>query len=225
MGWNRRYSLGSYVRSALWIVPFFALLLHVVLIRLVYVMDDAIGWEPARPGGVAGTQMVLQAIISMTLTFLVFTFGSLLVAIQIAGGQLTPRIIAATLLRDNVIRVIVGLFIFTLLFATGTLARMDTQVYHLVAEIAGFLGFCSVAAFLYLIDYAARLLRPVSIVWRIGEAGRAVIESVYANPAKPTGSTRPDDTLPPPDRIILHRGKSGIVLAVNLEDLLAEARR
>jgi hypothetical protein len=32
----------------------------------------------------------------------VFTFGSLLVAIQVAGGQYTPRIIAATLLRKMV---------------------------------------------------------------------------------------------------------------------------
>src|SRR5215831_17520533 len=192
MSWNRWYSLRSYVRSALWIVPFFALLLHIVVIRLVYVIDTAISWEPPWPWGVAGTQMVLQTIISMTLTFLVFTFGSLLVAIQIAGGQLTPRIIAATLLRDNVIRLIVGLFIFTLLFATGALARLETRVYHLVSEIAGLLGFCSVAAFLYLIDYAARLLRPVSIVWRIGETGRAVIEAVYPNPAvKPTRSARP----------------------------------
>src|SRR5262247_1479516 len=123
MFWNQWYSLRSYVRSALWIVPFFALLLHIVAIRLVFAIDTWIGWEPPWPWGVSGTQMVLQTIISMTLTFLVFTFGSLLVAIQIAGGQLTPRIIAATLLRDNAIRFTVGLFVFTVLFATGALAR------------------------------------------------------------------------------------------------------
>ena len=43
--------------------------------------------------------------ITLNLSFLVFTFGSLLVAIQVAGGQYTPRIIATTLLRDNVIRI------------------------------------------------------------------------------------------------------------------------
>jgi len=224
MGWNRRYSLGSYVRSTLWIVPFFALLLHIVLIRVIYAIDALIGWEPPWPWGVSGTQMVLQAIISMTLTFLVFTFGSLLVAIQIAGAQLTPRIIAATLLRDNVIRLIVGLFILTLLFATGALARLETQVYHLVSEIAGILGFCSVAAFLYLIDYSARLLRPVSVVWRVGEAGRAAIEDVYPDPAEePTGSASLRQALPAPDRIVVHRGKSGIVLAVNIKAIVAEA--
>ena len=56
----------------------------------------------------------------MTLSFLVFTFGSLLVAIQIAGGQLTPRIIATMLLRDNVVRYTVGLFVFSMMFAIST---------------------------------------------------------------------------------------------------------
>ena len=49
-----------------------------------------------------------------------FTLGSLLVAIQVAGGQLTPRIIATTLLRNNVIRFAVGLFAFTLFCAVGS---------------------------------------------------------------------------------------------------------
>ena len=57
---------------------------------------------------------VLDRIFTINLSCLVFTFGILLVAIQVAGGQYTPRIIATTLLRDNVIRYIVGLFVFTL---------------------------------------------------------------------------------------------------------------
>src|SRR5215470_4029835 len=125
MRWSYWYSLRSYARSALWIIPFFALLLHIVTIRVVFAVDAWLDWEPPWPWGVSGTQMLLQTIITMTLTFIVFTFGSLLVAIQIAGGQLTPRIIAVTLLRNNVIRFIVGLFIFTMLFATGTLTRLE----------------------------------------------------------------------------------------------------
>ena len=64
-----------------------------------------------------------QTVITLSLSFLVFTFGSLLVAIQIAGGQLTPRVIATTLLRDNVVRLSVGLFVFTLLLAVTGLNR------------------------------------------------------------------------------------------------------
>ena len=89
-----------------------------------------------------GTQSILETIITLMLTFIVFTFGSLLVAIQVAGGQLTPRIIATTLLGDNAIRFTVGLFTFTLLFATGVLARLETTVPPGIGFIAG----CSVFA-------------------------------------------------------------------------------
>jgi uncharacterized membrane protein len=226
MRWNQWYSLKSYVRSSLWIVPFVALLLYVVIIRVVYVIDAWMAWVPLFPWGLSGTQTVLGTIVTLTLTFIVFTFGSLLVAIQIAGGQLTPRIIAATLLCDNAIRFTVGLFIFSLLFAAGVLARLETTVPHGVAAIAGLLGFGSLAAFLYLIDYAARLLRPGSIVWRVGEAGRAVIESVYPDPAEVSSvAATPRRKLPPTAQTVDHHGRSAIVLAVNLKALVAAAQK
>ena len=120
----------------------------------------------------------------------------------------------------------IGLLIFTLLFAAGALARLDTTAHHVVAWIATLLGFCSIAVFLYLIDYAARLLRPVSIVWRVGEEGRAVIESVYPDPAKEPGvSANPRGKPPSPDRTVAHHGKPGIVLAVNLKALVPLAQK
>lgn len=226
MRWNRWYSLKSYVKSSLWIVPFVALLLYIVAIRLVYAIDSWLIWKPLITWSLPGTQMILQTIVTLSLTFLVFTFGSLLVAIQVASGQLTPRIIAATLLCDNAIRFTVGLFIFTLLFAAGVLARLETTVPQGIAGLAGLLGFGSIAAFLYLIDYAARLLRPVSIVGRLAEEGRTVIKSVYQAPARDPGICGHTSTkLSSPDRRISHSGRSAIVLAVNLRALVAEARK
>jgi uncharacterized membrane protein len=128
MTWNRWYALRSYLKSSLWIVPFFALLLEQVIFRIVYTLDARLTWIPLWPLGVTGTQTALQTIITLILSFIVFTFGSLLVAVQVASGQLTPRIIATTLLRDNVIRFTVGLFVFTLLFAIGTVARIESSV-------------------------------------------------------------------------------------------------
>ena len=229
MYWSRWYSVRGYVRSSLWIVPFISLLIYAVAIRLVYAIEgwtvwqtflSSWGWRPL------GTQTVLETIVTMMLTFIVFTFGSLLVAIQIAGGQLTPRIVAATLLRDNAIRFAVGLFTFTLLFAIGALARLETAVPPAVAFVAGLLGICSLAAFLFLIDYAARLLTPVRIISRVGEEGRAVIESVYGDRSSdPDLSDEPHRKLPAPDRIVEHRGKSAILLAVNLKVLVAAAQK
>lgn len=230
MTWNRWYRLTSYLKSSLWIVPFIAVVLDQIAIRVLPWIDAWLGWT-FYGVSMNGAQVALQTIVTLTLSFMVFTFGSLLVAIQVASGQMTPRIIATTLLRDNVVRYSVGLFVFSLLFATGVLFRTETDVHELSLFVAALLGFGSIAAFLYLIDYAARLLRPVSIVARVSEQGLAVIESVYPDaypddvrtaPRVPIPAIRP---LGPPDRIVHHQGKSEIVLAVNLNVLVSEARR
>jgi uncharacterized membrane protein len=227
MTWNRWYGLKSYVKSALWIVPLLAVALEMAMTRVVHRIGI---WLHATTGflelSMAGAQVLLQTIITMTLSFTVFTFGSLLVAIQVASGQYTPRIIATTLLRDNAIRYTVGLFIFTMLFALKALNRMDTTVHQFSTWVAALFGLVSLVAFLFLIDYAARLLRPISLVDRIGKQGIAVLEDVYPNVIKD-----PHDTIPsqqeigrPPDRVVNHRGKSAIILAVNLEALVTAAR-
>ncbi len=179
MAWNRWYAARSYLRSTLWLIPLTALALEQVAIRLVAAIDRYFYWVPELASTVAATVGEMDTVVTMTMSFIVFTFGSMLVALQVASGQLTPRIIATTLLQDNTIRFTVGLFVFSLLFAAGTRARIDTDIPRLAANLAVLLGIVSVMAFLYLIDYTARLLRPVSIVWRIGEQGIEVIESVY----------------------------------------------
>lgn len=64
----------------------------------------------------------------------------------------------------------------------------------------------------------------MSIIWRVGEDGRRVIESVYPKLAEApdAGAHR---QLPAPDRTIVHRGKSGIVLGINIQALVIEAQR
>jgi uncharacterized membrane protein len=207
-------------------VPFLVLLIEQLVLHAVLAIDARIAWIPSWPLGLSGTQTALQTIITLTLSFIVFTFGSMLVAIQVASGQLTPRIIATTLLRDNVIRFTVGLFIFTLLFAIGAVARIDATVPRLIMWITALLGFCSMAAFLFLIDYAARLLRPVSILWRVAEEGLGVIESVYPKPIEGTDAlAKVPMQVGAPERVLLHQGTSAIVLAVDLDSLVREAQR
>jgi uncharacterized membrane protein len=224
MLWNQWYNIASYVKSSLWIVPFAALLLHLVTIQVLYAIDVSIE-RASWPWSVSGTQAILETIITLTLTFIVFTFGFMLVSIQLASAQLTPRIIATTLLRNNAIRFIVGLFILTMLTAAGALLRLEPKIPLLATGLAVILGFGSIAAFLFLIDSSARALRPGSVVWRVGEQGRAVIESVYPRRFAESGvSIALRRKLPPPDRTVAHRGKSAIVLAVNLATLVTEAR-
>ena len=149
--WAHVYRAASYAKSALWIVPFIAIVCVLVVAPVLRWLDVWLGW---RFVGLAieGAQALYQTVITLTLSFMVFTFGSLLVAIQVASGQLTPRIIATTLLRDNVVRYSVGLFVFTLVFAVMALDRLQTTVHELVALIVAFLGIACMATFLFLID-------------------------------------------------------------------------
>jgi len=180
--WNRLYRATSYLKSALWTVPLIAIVIELLTTQMLHTLDRWLDWRLAGLA-VSGAQAMYQTVITLTVSFLVFTFGSLLVAIQIAGAQLTPRIIATTLLRDNVVRYSVGLFVFTLVFAVGALNRLEEAVHELVALLTGMLGVACIADFLFLIDYAARLLRPVSILARVSQEGLAVIEAVYPHPS------------------------------------------
>jgi len=225
MNWKRFYSLRSYIRTSLWVVPFIAIPLELIATRILHLLDGWLGW-PFLGVGETGAQAMLNAIVTATLSFVVFTFGSLLVALQVASGQLTPRIIATVLVRNNVVRYTTGLFIFTLLFAVSAQNRMQGNVFQLVIFVAACLGILCFAAFLFLIDYAARLLRPISIVGLVGKAGLAVIEIVYPEPS--LGPNKPASRRPKlgaPDRVIQHRGTSEIVLAANVAELVAEARK
>jgi uncharacterized membrane protein len=225
MTWNQRYRIKSYLRSSLWIVPVAAGLVERVFRIIVEALEGQLGWGGAALG-LEGARALTGAVVTLTLTLVVFTFGSLLVAIQVASGQYTPRIIATTLLRNNVIRFTVGLFVFTFLFCIRTLNQLETTVPQLATFISGMLGLINLAAFLFLIDYAARLLRPVSLVTRVGNDGLGVIKSVY--PEKFAGAPSPAAPFQEAgsvERTILHQGTSGTILAVNVPKLIVAAKK
>jgi uncharacterized membrane protein len=225
MRWNRWYALKSYVLSALWLAPLIAIVLAQATLWGVRALQLDFGGIPGFSFDDEGIVAAMDTNITAGLSYLVFAFGSLLVAIQVSSAQLTPRIIATTLLRDNVIRWIVGVFVYGLLIAVAVKNRMDT-VPRFMVSLAVIWGLVSTVAFLFLIDYAARLLRPVTIVWHVAKQGLKVIETIYPRPIdKHERSTQARPVLGPADRIVEHRGTSAVVLAVNLEALIAEAQR
>jgi uncharacterized membrane protein len=223
MSWSRSYLVLSYLRSSLWIVPFLAIPVALLATRAIDVLDALIDWR-FLDLTLDGARNLLQTVITANLSFVVFTFGFLLVAIQVASGQLTPRIIATTLLRDPVVRYAVGLFIFTLLFAVSALNRMPADPRQLELILAALLGVSCFAAFLFVIDYTARLLRPITILTRLGRQGLAVIEDVYPELTfAPAIESDDDKMLGTPARVLPHQGLSEIVVAVNIEALKAAA--
>ncbi|MGE0085670.1 MAG: DUF2254 domain-containing protein [Desulfococcaceae bacterium] len=233
MLWNQRYKIKSYLSASLWFVPFIALLAYWVFTQITHSIG---GWQLQNGRldekiaffalTMDSAKTMIGTIITLNLSFLVFAFSSLLVAIQVASGQYTPRIISTALLRNNAIRFTVGYFVFTMLFALSVQLRMRGEIVHQFnCCIAGVLGLISVAVFLYLIDYAARLLRPVSIVKRIGEYGAEVIEKLYPDTAGTEEQSGASSRAESFHRTVAYTGRSGSIMAVDIEGLVKQAQR
>jgi uncharacterized membrane protein len=223
LSWSRRYAISSYIRSALWIAPVLALALEQATFRIAAAQQLDWGSIPGFVYGREGALALADYVITSSTAFIVFTFGSMIVAIQVAGGQSSPRIIATMLLRDDAIRWAVGLFAYVLLLAVAIKTRIDTIPQSLVS-ILGLLALTSIIVFLFLIDHAARLLRPVTIVSRIADDGLKVIEDVYPNAVTTASVDVPSHRQASPQSTVYHRGKSAVVIAVNLKALMTAAK-
>jgi uncharacterized membrane protein len=100
MRFIRRYRLSSFLQSSIWLVPILGMLLALVLNPILREIDEATGW--AWLGfGPNGSRALLGMIAASMLSFLVFLFSALLIAVQLASAQLTPRVIAPSNSRSG----------------------------------------------------------------------------------------------------------------------------
>src|SRR3954449_13547547 len=97
MNWNQRYAIKSYLSSALWTAPLIAGVLENIAIRVVFGWSDWLSWIRSFGNSGSGISEALNAVETLMISFIVFTFGAILIAIQVASGQLTSRIIATAL--------------------------------------------------------------------------------------------------------------------------------
>jgi uncharacterized membrane protein len=217
MRWIQRHRLASFVRSALWLVPIASLLLAVLLAPLLRRLDVALGCT-LFGFGLDGARALLAMLAASMLSLLVFVLSSLLIAVQVASAQLTPRVIAATFLRDRPVRFTIGLVVFTFMLSIGVLGRSEEAVLQLSTALSILASIASIAMFLFLVDYALKALRPVSVVGRVAAEGFEVLDDVYPHRLETQRdrrrSTRPG-SLPPPARTIPHAGDSAVLIAAD----------
>src|SRR5262249_30691053 len=93
MTWLQRYRLRHFLRFSFWIVPTGSILAALLAARAVRWLSDQPGWS-WFDFSEAGAQGILDSLASSMLTFIVFALSALLLAVQLASGQLTSRIIA-----------------------------------------------------------------------------------------------------------------------------------
>ncbi len=224
--WIARHRVWSYVRGSLWLMPLGGMLLALLVTPALRWLDAVGDWY-GLGYGLDGARAVLGILAGAMLSLVVFTFSALLITVQLASTQLTPRVIGTTLARDSRIKSTISLIVFTFMVSVGVLGRTETEVLQAALLITILLSLASIAAFLGLMDYWVKALRPVSVAERVAIEGRAVIEEVYPRLLPEAGARPPSRAKaqrPPPKRSVYHRGTSGVLLAADFIGLDALGR-
>jgi uncharacterized membrane protein len=224
MTWLQRYQVRHYFRNSIWILPAAGMLVALIAVPLLHRMENAMGWEAAINPETART--VLGTLAASMFTFIVFVSSALLVAVQLASAQLTPRIISIVF-RDPVTKLSLTVFVFIFTFSLAVLVRVNTAVPMLTTRLAAYGCVASMGVFLYLIDHVGKALRPSGALRAVALLGREVIESVYprslgeANHASP----EPAGAVNGNPSCTVTNLKDGVVLAFDVRGLVAMAQR
>jgi uncharacterized membrane protein len=223
MTWLRRYRVRHFLENSIWVAPAVAMVLALVAIRVLHWIEESMGWETTLNAETART--VLAGLAGAMFTFIVFVCSSLLLVVQLASAQLTPRVIG-TMFRDPVTKFALAVFVFAFTFVLAALIRVGSSVPYLITQVAGYCSVVTIGMFLYLIDHVGKMLRPSGALASVAAEGHEVLDSVY--PRRLTDKVEPivedtDQESAPGRALTSPRG--GVVLAFDVEGLVALAAR
>jgi uncharacterized membrane protein len=220
MTWNWWYRLTLDARTSLVLWTGCSLVAALAVTPAVRWLDGQTGWGlfGFSPDG---ARTILGALAASMLTFIVFVLSATLIVVQLASGQLTPRVIALVF-AQRWVRATLGVFTFTYGFTLAALARTES----LLVDSAVVLNLACIVVFFHFVQRLSSGLRPSTMLRVVAGRGREVIAQVYPQPHDPA---RPEGTagvpLPAsPPRVVPFEGTSGVVMAFSATRLARLAR-
>jgi uncharacterized membrane protein len=225
MTWLQQYRLRHFLRTSFWFVPVACIVLALAVLPLSRWVDRQLDftWLYFTPDG---ARAVLGGLSGSMLTFLVFAISALLLVVQLASSQLTPRVITVAL-GNPLSKIALGVFAFSYTFALGALGRIESHVPQTVVFLAVLGNLASIAFFFWFVQRLAWSLRPVAVLQQVAEEGLRVIDSVYPQRNDlAVGAEMPlRESQPAAARDILYHGRAGSLLAFSVVHLLHLACR
>src|SRR3954470_7657656 len=212
--------LQRFVRTSLWLLPLGCLAAGAVLVIATLAVDRATDYRLV-PQSLTGTPSDAQTILSsfatalVSLTTLVLTVT--LVAVQLAMGQFSPRIVGA-LLTDRWSQLAIGLFGGSFLVAVLTLREIRGSDTGTVPGLSMLLSYvlmlASIIVLVLFVHHAGQGPRAAGVIALGGARSREFIVREHGDLPVVTGG---------PDEIIA--GRPGNVIRVDRPALVAAARR
>ncbi|MEU4350632.1 DUF2254 domain-containing protein [Streptomyces sp. NPDC023838] len=227
--------LREHLRDNFWFAPSAALALVCVLWLLAHWLDTAVVEELQRHqeyaavsdliGIVDDLKTVITTVSSAMMTFIGVVFSISLVAVQMASGQFTPRVVRI-FVRSRITKLTLAVFLATfalsLLVLTSYSGETDPKLVDSVPIAQSLLTIAMVALSLLLfiayVNATLRLMRVGHVVDRITvEAFRVV----HKMPRGVIGEA----PLPVENGQVGHSGRAGVLRDVNIARLVRAARR
>ena len=214
------YRLRHNLGSSLWLVPLLCVLGGIVLSLGTTAIDRYFGYG-LIPQSVTGNPNAVQTILNMiatsmvTLTSIALTLT--LVAVQLAMGQFSPRIVRA-LLSDRQTQLSIGLFAATIAYSMLTLREVDPQggvLPGLATIVAYILMLASIIVLILYVHHASQKLRVGGLIDFVGDELRKQLEDNY--PVDHATSNRHDEQ-------VVVAQKPGVVIRLDHEGLVTAAR-
>lgn len=210
------------LRTNVWLIPLLCVLGGVVLSVVTIAIDRRYAYDlvPRRlTGGPTSVQTVLSTIATSTVTLGSLVLTVTMVAVQLAMGQFSPRIVAA-LLSDRRNQLAIGLFGATFMYALLVLREVDDQgagvVPGLSVVVAVALMLASIAVLFLFVQHAGRLLRASGLIDLVGDNTRIQFDRLYPVDASSTGARDP---------MVVRAPDSGAVVEIDEGRLVDAARR
>ena len=227
MTWLSRYRAKEFVRSSFWLFPSLAIVGAWLFAKLIQWFVPDPHWPRFDSADLDGMRISMAAFASSMLTFIVYAVSALLLTIQLASGQITPRLIRLTFSRWEM-KLSTSVFVFTFGLTMVSLANLTEDLRHsllLMTAIVGNVG--SIAIFFWFVQEVGLGLRPVSVLQYIFGEGKAALDTVYARDLDPSAHKEENTADPGAEsgRVARRTGPSGTFLAFGGRDLVALAAR
>ena len=224
MSWIDRYRLKLYLRNSIWILPSVSIVAGLIAVTLLNRIDRVLGWEMSL--GTDTAQIVMGTVAASMFTLVVVSSSAVLVTVQLASAQLTPRIVLLVY-RSRNRKLCVSAFVFTFTFSVSALVRIESTVPFLTSYVAAYGFLLNLALFLYFVDSMGKTLRPGSALQVVGLSGREVVQSVYPSKLKreQPSVSKPLETGDKDPRRVIFNEVDGVVLAFDRRGLVLLAER
>src|SRR5215211_7304678 len=220
MNWRWRYHFSLYFRNSLWILPALSILVALATVSLLTRYEQSVGSYASV--SVESVRVIMSTVAGATFTLVVLVSSAVLVVIQLASAQLTPRIISMVY-RTPYQKLAFAVFVYTFTFSVSVLARIDGSAPRIASYLAAYGFLLDIALF---IDRVGKMLRPSSAVRAVALAGREVIRAAYPQLLKE------DTGLPVAIKTITNKVPrtvlntiDGVVLAFDMKGLVTLAQR